>query len=359
MAETEFYTCTAENPGGLTGLPGLLGPGSSPAMGPVLGMGSDISRISIDVGGSYPADAAAASRYLIAKLKYDTDMTPEERISDLRQLQLALRDAETTLNKTEVGKLYKEAQGVPGLTGDILNAVYAPTNISSSLATATGAAIATVQKAPTSDLLGIPESTRQQLLAWARKGGNQGIKSARKRFGQALELVRVDGKWMFEIPVNKKAAGYVIRGQAAESVVRIPAYRQAALEALEVRNRLGSAGFAKTMGGHITGFGAGGLLALGPQAISDAIDANNMHQFMSLEAHSQASNAAGWLAGWAAGAYLPGIALAVVGLPVEAPVLVGLAVGFVVGLGVQIYVSHHANKRIGDAWDRFAAEHHW
>ena len=359
MAESEFYACTAENPGALTGFPGLLGPGASPNVGPVLGMGSDISRTSIDIGGSYPADAAAASRYLIAKLKYDTDMTPEERVSDLRQLQLALRDAETTLNKTEVGKLYKEAQTVPGLTGDILNAAFGPTNIGSSLATATGAALATVQKAPTSDLLDIPESTRQKLLAWARKGGNQGIKSARKRFGQTLELVRVDGKWMFEIPANKKAAGYLIRGRAAQTVVRIPAYRQAALDALEVRNRLGLAGFNKTIGGHITGIGAGGLLALGPQAISDAIDADNLHQFMSLEWHSQPANVAGWLAGWAAGTYVPGMFLAVVGLPVEAPVLVGLALGFVVGLGVQIYVSHHANTPIGDWWDQFAKEHHW
>ncbi|MGV2293334.1 hypothetical protein AAHK20_31820 [Trinickia sp. YCB016] len=359
MAETELYACTAENPGALTGFPGLLGPGASPNAGPVLGMGSDIARTSIDIGGSYPADAAAASRYLIAKLKYDTDMTPEERVSDLRQLQLALRDAETTLNKTEVGKLYKEAQGVPGLTGDILNAAFGPTNIGSSLATATGAALATVQKAPTSDLLDIPESTRQKLLAWARKGGNQGIKSARKRFGQTLELVREDGKWMFEIPANKKAAGYVIRGRAAQTVVRIPAYRQAALDALEVRNRLNLAGFDKSIGGHIVGFGAGGLLALGPQAISDAIDADNMHQFMSLEAHSQVANAAGWLAGAGAGAILPSAVAFFVAAPVEVPVLLVLAVGFGVGLTAQLLVSKFYGKRVGDGLVHIADGQPW
>jgi hypothetical protein len=312
-----------------------------------------------DVGGSYPADSAVACRYLIAQLKHDTDLTPEERLSLLAQLQQALRDAEKSFDKTEFGKLYKEAQSVPGLGGDVLNAAFAPTNVTGTLATATGAALSAVQKAPTSDLLHLPAGTQQKLLAWARKGGNQGIKSARKRFAGTLELVRVDGKWMFEIPVGKKAAGYVMRGRVAQGVVRIPAYRQAALEALEARNRLNLGGFGKSIGGHITGVGIGGLLALGPQAISDAIDADNLHQFASLEAHNQPANAAGWLAGWAAGAALPGAVIAIVGAPVEVPVLAVLAVGFGVGLGVQILTSHLFGKKIGDSWDRFAAAHHW
>ncbi|MFP6562277.1 hypothetical protein WJ542_28835 [Paraburkholderia sp. B3] len=359
MADTDFYACTAENPGALYGHPGLLGPGAGPGIGPVLGMGTDVAATTFDIGGSYPADPGAASRYLIAKLKYDTEMTPDERLNTLVQLRQALRDAEQSFSKTEFGKLYKEAQSVPGLGGDVLNGLYAPTNIGSTLATATGAALSAAQKAPTSDLLDIPEDVRQKLLAWARKSGNQGIKSARKRFGDVLKLTRVDGKWMFEIPAGKKAAGYVLRNRAAQNVVRIPAYRQAALEALEARNRLNIDGFGETVGGHITGVSAGGLLALGPQAIFDAIDADNLHQFMSLEAHSQPANAAGWLAGWGAGAYVPGIIVATLGLPAELPALAVLAIGFGVGLGVQVLVSHYAGKRIGNAWDRFMAEHHW
>ena len=215
------------------------------------------------------------------------------------------------------------------------------------------------RKRPTSDLLDIPDGVRDKLLAWARKSGNQGIKSAQKRFGTTLELARVEGKWIFEIPVNKKAAGYVIRGRAAQNVVRIPAYRQAALDALEARNRLNLNGFGETLGGHITGVGVGGLLALGPQAISDAIDADNLHQFASLEAHSQPANVAGWLAGWGAGAVLPGAVVAIVGAPVEVPVIAVLAVGFAVGIGVQITFSHLYGKSFGEGWDRFAAHHNW
>jgi hypothetical protein len=359
MAESEFNACTADNPGTLFGQPGLLGPGGAPGVGPVLGMGTDVSRIWANVGGRYPADAGAASRYLIARLKYDQDMTPEERTNVLLQLRQSLRDAEKSFSQTEFGRLYKEAQTVPGLGGDVLNGIYAPTNVGSSLATGAGAALSLTQKAPTSDLLDIPESVRAKILAWARKSGNQGIKSAQKRFGKTLELVRVDGKWVFEIPVNKKAAGYVIRGRGAQNVVRIPAYRQAALEALEARNRLNLNGFGETLGGHITGVGAGGLLALGPQAISDAIDADNFHQFASLEAHSQPANAAGWLAGWGAGAVLPGAVVAIVGAPVEVPVIAVLAVGFAVGIGVQVAFSHLYGESIGKAWDGFAAHHHW
>lgn len=359
MAESEFNACTADNPGSLFGHPGLLGPGGAPGVGPVLGLGTDVSRVWANVGGAYPADAGAASRYLIARLKYDKDMTPEERVNVLLQLRQALRDAEKTFSRTEFGKLYKEAQSVPGLGGDVLNALYAPTNVGATLATGAGAALSLAQKAPTSEFLDIPDNVRAQLLAWARKSGNQGIKSAQKRFGKTLDLVRVDGKWMFEIPANKKAAGYVIRGRAAQNVVRIPAYRQAALDALEARNRLNLEGFGKTAGGHITGVGVGGLLALGPQAISDAIDADNLHQFASLEAHSQPANAAGWLAGWAAGAVLPGAVVAIVGAPVEVPVIAVLAVGFAVGIGVQITFSHLFGKHIGDGWDRFAAHNHW
>jgi hypothetical protein len=359
MAGSEFNACTADNPGPLFGQPGLLGPGGAPGTGQILGMGTDVSRISVNVGGTYPADAGAASRYLIARLKYDKDMTPDERVNELLQLRQALRDAENTFSKTEFGRLYKEAQSVPGLGGDILNGIYGPTNIGSTLATGAGSALSLAQKAPTSDLLEIQESARQKLLAWARKSGNQGIKSAQKRFGETLDLVRVDGKWMFEIPVNKKAAGYVVRGRAAQNVVRIPAYRQAALDALEARNSLNIDGFGKTFGGSITGVGVGGLLAVGPQAIFDAIDADNLHQFASLEAHSQPANVAGWLAGWGAGTFLPGLIVAAVGLPVELPAIAVLALGFGIGLTVQVGISYFAGKRIGDAWDRLAAEHHW
>jgi hypothetical protein len=47
-------------------------------------------------------------------------MTPEERVNVLLQLQQALRDSEKSFNRTEFGRLYKEAQSVPGLDGDIL-----------------------------------------------------------------------------------------------------------------------------------------------------------------------------------------------------------------------------------------------
>lgn len=359
MSDTEFYACTADNPGTLLGNQGLLGPGATLGLGVGAQRSSEVSAVWVNLGGTYPADPAVVSRYLIAELKYDDSLTPAARASDLLLLQQALRDAEASLGKTEFGKLYKEAQSVPGLTGDILNGVYGPTNVGATVGTATGAALSLVEKTPTSALLDIPDATRQKLLAWARKGGNQGIKSARKRFGETLKLVRVDGKWAFEIPASKKAAGYIIRGRAAANVVRIPAYRQAALEALEARNRVNLEGFGETVGGRITGFGAGGLLALGPQAISDAIDADNLHQFASLEAHTQPANAAGWLGGWAAGAALPGVVAIVVGAPVEVPVLAVLAVGFGVGLTLQVFVSRHYGNRIGDAWDRISAEHHW
>jgi hypothetical protein len=359
MAGSEFNVCTADNPGGLFGQPGLLGPGSAPGTGQILGMGTDVSRVSVNVGGTYPADAGAASRYLIARLKFDKDMSPDERVNELLRLRQALRDAEKTVSKTEFGRLYKEAQSVPGLGGDVLNAIYGPTNVASTIATGAGSALSLAQKAPTSELLDIPEDVRQKLLAWARKSGNQGIKSAQKRFGETLDLVRVDGKWMFEIPVSKKAAGYVIRGRAAQNVVRIPAYRQLALDALEARNKLNIEGFGKTFGGSITGVGVGGLLAMGPQAVFDAIDADNLHQFASLEAHNQPANAAGWLAGWATGAVLPGVVVAIVGAPVEVPVIAVLAVGFAVSIGVQVAFSHVFGKSVGDAWDRFAADHHW
>ena len=110
--------------------------------------GTDVLPISVNVGGTYPADAGAASRYLIARLKYDTDMTPQERVNELLQLRQALRDAEKTFSTTEFGKLYKEAQKIPGLGGDVLNGIYAPTNIGSSLATGAGAALSLTQKAP-------------------------------------------------------------------------------------------------------------------------------------------------------------------------------------------------------------------
>lgn len=357
MSDTDFYACTADDPSTLTGHYGLLGPGNSPWLGATGSYGSEVAPLTLNLGGKlYPADCATAARYLIAELKYDDKLSPQERLNDLAQLQQALRDAETTVNKTEFGKLYKEAQGVPGLTGDFLNALYAPSNVGATFATATGAAVSLVSKAPTSQLIDIPESTKQKLISWANKGGNQGIKSAQKRFGNSLKLVRVDGKWAFEIPVNKQAAGYVIKGRAAANVVRIPAYRQAALEALEARNRISIEGFGGTIGGRITGFHAGGLLALGPQAIFDAIDARNLRDFASLEAHSQPANAAGWLAGWGAGAMLPAV---VVALPFEVPVLAVIAVGFGVGLIVQVAVNHYYGKSIGDTWDRFAGSHHW
>jgi hypothetical protein len=359
MSDTEFYACTADNPGPLMGNGGMLGPSALPGVGFGGARQSEVTPVLVDLGGVYPADSRAVSRYLIAELKYDDSLTAEQRANDLVMLQQALREVEQEFNKTEFGKLYKEAQTVPGLTGDILNAFYAPSNIGATAATAAGSALSLVPKAPTSDLLDIPDQARQKLLAWARKGGNQGIKSAQKRFGNTLKLVRIDGKWAFEIPAGKKAAGYVIKGRAAANVVRIPAYRQAALEALEAKNRVNLEGFGETLGGRITGVGAGGLLALGPQAILDSIDADNLHQFASLEAHSQPANAAGWLAGWGAGAAVPGVVALVVGAPVEVPVLAVLAVGFGVGLTVQVFVSRHYGKRIGGWWDDLAARHHW
>ncbi len=295
----------------------------------------------------------------LTKVKYDSDLAPADRVNVLLQLRLALRDAEKSLNKTEFGKLYKEAQSVPGLSGDILNAIYSPSNVSATIASGAGAVMSQVQKASTSELLELPDDVRAKLLAWANKGGNQGIKSFQKRFGKTLQLLRVEGQWVVEIPVNKKAAGYVIKGRSAQNVMRIPAYRQATLDALEARNKLNLDGFGKSMGGQITGVGVGGLLAFGPQAILDAIDADNMHQFASLEAHSQPANAAGWLAGWAAGAVAPAVAVMIVGAPVELPVIAVLAIGYGVGISAQIVFSHLYGKQVGDAWDEFAAKHHW
>ena len=359
MSDTDFFVCSADNPSPLIGLPGQLGPSFIPGLGATSCAGSDVMPVLVDMGGLYPADSVSVCRYLIAELKYDDTLTPEERASDFLKLQRALREVEDTLGKTEFGQLYKEAQSVPGLTGDVLNAFYAPSNITATTATGVGAVASLIQKAKTSDLLDIPEPARQKLLAWARKGGNQGIKSAQKKLGGMLKLVQVDGKWAFEIPAGKQAAGYVIKGRAAANVVRIPAYRQAALEALDARNALNLEGFGRTIGGRVTGVGVGGLLALGPQAIFDAIDADNLHQFASLEAHNQPANAAGWLAGWGAGAILPGAVALVVGAPVEVPVLAVLAVGFGVGLAVQVFTSRHFGKSIGDSWDKLAAGHYW
>jgi hypothetical protein len=69
MTGAESNACIADNPCTLFGQPGLLGRGSAPSVGPVPGMGTNVSRIWANVGGTFPANAGAASRYLISRLK--------------------------------------------------------------------------------------------------------------------------------------------------------------------------------------------------------------------------------------------------------------------------------------------------
>ncbi|MDN7181909.1 hypothetical protein M0D69_28650 [Caballeronia sp. SEWSISQ10-4 2] len=343
MNNSPFYACTAEDPYGYGPSPGLLGPGQSPD--PSLSLfRRDIGVIRVPLGGSYATDNLTAAQYIVQRLKSNPDLSASERIQLvlwLREALNAMRSASSRASQSEVGKVYQQARSIPGV-GEVIDVSVAPGSLPATLAAGSATLHAVASRAPVSGMLDLPPDLQKRLLQWANKGGNQGIKSARKNFGDVLKITKVDGKFVFEIPASETAKSFVIRGQAAERVIRIPAYRQLAQDALESKTWMNMEGYGSTrLGGILTGAKGTAALSFGPQMVLDAIDSHSFGQWLSLEAHNQPANLAAWGVSFVVAAVL-GSASAVVVVP--------LALG--AGVVVALFVNHEGvGNWIGDHVD--------
>jgi hypothetical protein len=351
MNNSPFYPCSAEDPYGYGPWPGLLGHGQSPDPS-LSAFRRDVSVVRVPLGGTYATDNLTAARYLVQQLKTNPDLTSDERVQMLiwlREALAALRTASGTISQSELGQLYRDAKGIPGV-GDLVDATASPSSLPGTLAAGAGTLHAAALRAPVSDVLGLPPDVQKRFLQWANKGGNQGIKSARKNFGNAIKITKVEGKFVFEIPASESAKSFIIRGQAADRMIRIPAYRALAQDALHTKVPMSVEGYGATrIGGMLTSIKVGTALAFGPQMILDAIDSHSFGQWLSLEAHNQPANAAAW--GVAIVVTAAGTALAI-----SAPIVI--AGGLVLGAGAAIVVSMSgAGKWMGDHIDEWRGYH--
>ncbi|WP_321950760.1 hypothetical protein [Paraburkholderia bannensis] len=302
------------------------------------------------LGGTYSTDNLTAAHYLIQRLKSDPDLPADERIQLvmwLREALAALRSASDKVSQSEVGKLYREALAIPAV-GDVVNVSVSPSSLPATLAATSATLHAVASRAPVSSLLDLTPDQQKRLTQWANKGGNQGIKSARKNFGSELRITKVDGKFAFEIPAGESAKSFIIRGEAAQRMVRLPAYRQLAQDMLESRAWMTMEGYGSTRVGTIlTGTKGSGVLAFGPQMVLDAIDAHSFGQWVSLEAHNQPANLAAW-----------GVGLVVAALLGTASAVIVVPVAFGAGVVAAVFVNRTgAGNAIGDRIDAWRGYH--
>lgn len=343
MNSSPFYPCTAEDPYGYGPSPGVLGAGQSPDPG-LSPFRRDIQIVRVPLGGTYATDNLTAAQYIVERLKNNPDLPPQERIQLvmwLREALAALRSASSRVSQSDVGKVYAQAKSIPGV-GDFMDVSVAPGSLPATLAAGSATLHAVASRAPVSEMLNLPPDLQKRLLQWASKGGNQGIKSARKNFGSSLKITKVDGKFVFEIPASESAKSFIVRGQAAERVIRVPAYRQLAQDALDSKTWMSMEGYGSTkLGGMLTGAKGTAALSLGPQMLLDAIDSHSFGQWVSLEAHNQPANLAAW-----------GVSFVVAALLGGASAVVIVPVALVAGMAAALFVNQSGlGKFVGDEID--------
>ncbi|WP_460900610.1 hypothetical protein [Paraburkholderia jirisanensis] len=306
--------------------------------------------VNVPLGGIYATDNLTASRYLVQQLTTDSSLDPQQRAQQMLWLGDALktlRQSPGTAQKSEIDQVYEQALKIPGFK-EFLGATVSPSSLPGTVAAGAASLHSLAQAKPVSDLLDLPPNVQKQLLQWANKGGNQGIKSAQKKLGNAIKITKVEGKFVFEIPKGETAKAFILRGQTAEDVIRIPAYRALAQDALQSRNAISVSGYGATrIGGILSSAKVGAALAFGPQMALDGIDSHSFSQWVSLEAHHQPGNAAAWLTGL--GVTATGVALGLSApIVIPAALILGAGAAVVVTIfGVDTWIGDHVDHWIG------------
>lgn len=285
------------------------------------------------------------------------DASQDAQALELLLLYAALsnrRDAEAAGARAEVERAAHQIS----VSAALQDVVFGKTNIASTAFTGVGAAYAAGNRKQLYHLLQLDESTKRRLLSWASRPG-VGIKSARVHFPD-LHIAKVNGRWVFELERKPIPLYRITDAAAAERVARVRIGRGATIEDLSRYSTVTHSGMkASRVGGVLTHTGLGGAIALGPQAIFDAIDAGGVNRdFARRQAYSQPANVAGFAAGTVA---LPVLRLAATRLvPGAAAMFVGagavpiILAGFAIGAGVQYVVGYvpiggrTISQRVGD-----------
>jgi hypothetical protein len=293
--------------------------------------------------GQYEVDEYSAAWYLVYQLSsQDEQLTSEvykAKALLLRDLIKRLKHA-AKVSVEALKALQEAAEAIP----EIGPLMFSLGNLPGTMASASGAVMATSKARKINDLLDMTPAQKEKLSAWARDRGKPGARSASKTFKSSINIISRNNKLFFEIPITAVGRHYKILGQAGQSVAHIPLKNtKAALNKFAHLHNNGATGALKFMGGNAVGF----VIAVGPQALIDYSGSHTVKGFYNRTVESQPTNVASTIAGMVGGGITAAAYTAV--FSSAAPLVFILAAGWGIGLMAQaVIVDNGWDKGIGD-----------
>lgn len=320
--------------------PGLLGGGHQTFPS---GSASSFYMSLAPFAGTYETNDYNAALYLVYQLSSpDEQMSPDTYKSKALLLYKLIQNLKyaTDVSVEALKALQEAAANIPGI-GSLM---FSGGNLPGTIASAAGVAMSASKAQKVTDLLDMTSSQKAKLHEWANSRGSPGAQSASRTFKGSINIISKNNKLFFEIPITAVGQHYKILGEVHNSVAHLPLTNtKAALNQLAHLHEGGATGALKMLGGKT----AGGILAVGPQALLDVSDSSTPKEFYNKSVYSQPTNIASAAAGMAGGAFVT-VAFTAASLG-AAPLTLVLLVGWGAGLGVQaLIVNKGWDKDLGD-----------
>jgi hypothetical protein len=342
MSDSRF-ACTVDNRQGIWPDPGMLGRGYA-----AFAYESEpYFRGGPRIDGYYPVSDYDAALFLAYELADpDIVMGADEALEKANLLQNLLQGLQRAGRWTleELSTLQKAAERIPEI-GPLL---FSPTSLPGTFVTAGSIVAAASMSKPTHQLLDLTNARKKALYQWSQAKGKARVQAAQRLAQGRVTLVTHNGKHQFKVPVTAQASHYLVAGKVPGSTILVPAH---SARASLVRKAMLSANGASGALRMATGTTAGALLAIGPQAVTDYMNATGFRDFLRRSTYSQPGNIAAVAASLFVANALAGV-LASSAARVM-PLLVLLLIGGGVGLAVQNLMNRfEGNKMIVDYfWD--------
>ncbi len=292
-----LYPCSVSDPLGEGTNSGLLGQGALPWPSVIAErhFPTDIS-----ISGFYATDELSAAHFMVATLSDpDNGMDAHEHEQIVVHLSLLIEKIKVAgyVTALEVKEPHEKALSIP-IVGPLF---FSLASIPGEAAALVGVHNALSKGVILAEVINLPPGLKNQISIWATTRKTPGSISAKKTFKQRIKLVRLGGQLYFEVPASARAQLYKISERMRANHILLPV--QQAAQSLRNRVPITSKAYAsRGVGRVVAGTSSGAVLAIGPQAIIDAMASENMNDFLHKSAYSQPTNFASFTLGVVAAA---------------------------------------------------------